>query len=388
MASESSVPWGSPVVRVVLLSTVLAPLGVPLVSPALPVVKATFGLSDAETSLLISAYFATGIVLSPVLGLLADRLGRRRVLLSSLAVFSVAGASIALGPPFWVVVAIRVVQGTAAAGIFITTATLIGDTFEGARRNAVFGANTAVLSTGAAVYPLVGGALAGVAWNAPFVAYLLGLPILALAYWVLPETPVERTAGGGYARGVLSALAPAEAAALYGTAFALELLLFGGLITTMPFLLSESYAFTPVAIGVVLTVAEGLSAVAAAANGRASRVLSNYGIVALGFACVAIGFDLAWAATGPVLTAAGASVAAAGWGFALPSVDAEMTSVVPGRFRAGALSLRNSTTFLGRAAGPLVFTGLAPSLGYPRLLLLAGVVALACGGTVLVLSQR
>ncbi|MFB6130506.1 MAG: hypothetical protein ABEJ28_06770 [Salinigranum sp.] len=37
-APSSGVPWNSPVVRVVLLSTLLAPLGVPLVSPALPVV--------------------------------------------------------------------------------------------------------------------------------------------------------------------------------------------------------------------------------------------------------------------------------------------------------------------------------------------------------------
>ena len=52
-----SVPWRSPTVQVVLASTLLAPLGVPLISPALPVIRDAFGVTDAAASLLISAYF-------------------------------------------------------------------------------------------------------------------------------------------------------------------------------------------------------------------------------------------------------------------------------------------------------------------------------------------
>jgi hypothetical protein len=68
---SAAVPWDSSTVRVVFAATALAPLGVPLVSPALPVVRDAFGLTDATASLLVSVSFLTGIVLSPFIGLLA-----------------------------------------------------------------------------------------------------------------------------------------------------------------------------------------------------------------------------------------------------------------------------------------------------------------------------
>ena len=64
-------PWRSPLVQVVLVSTLLAPLGVALISPALLIIRDTFALTNAQTSLLISTYFLMGIVLSPVIGILA-----------------------------------------------------------------------------------------------------------------------------------------------------------------------------------------------------------------------------------------------------------------------------------------------------------------------------
>ena len=68
------IPWKSRTVQVVLLSTALAPLGVPLISPALPVFRDTFALTEAQASLLVSGYFLVGIVLSPFVGIFADRL--------------------------------------------------------------------------------------------------------------------------------------------------------------------------------------------------------------------------------------------------------------------------------------------------------------------------
>lgn len=267
---DSSVPWESATVRVVLLSTVLATFSVALISPGLPVFRGAFDLTDAEASLLLTALLVPGIFLSPVMGLLTDRLGRRRVLVSSLLVWSLAGGAIAIRPTFPVVLALWFVQGVTLAGIGITTVTLVGDVFEGAQRNAVLGANTAVLSAGAAAFPLVGGALATVAWNAPFAMYLLGVPVAL----------------------------------------------------TTPFLIA------------VATVGYG-----------------------------------------------------AGWGLVLPSIDAGVSDIVPPQFRAGALSLRNSASFLGRAAGPVLFTALAAGSGYRVLLLAAGVSAFAFGGLLLLVRR-
>jgi MFS family permease len=385
---DASIPWRSPTVRVVFASTLLAPLGIALISPGLPVIQARFGLTDAQTSLMISSYFVTGIVLSPLIGLLEDRIGRRPVLVPCLVGFSLAGAAIAVAPNYPVAIALRVIQGTAAAGIFIATVTLIGDAFEGAQRSAVLGTNTAVLSAGAAVFPVVGGFLATRAWNVPFLLYLLGLPVALFAYRTLEEPVVEHSGRGlDSFRRVVASLSPREAALLYGSAFAIEVLLFGAVFTAIPFLLFETYGASPVAIGLVVTGSLVASAVAASQTGRLRRYFSDESLIVLGFASAALGLLGAWLAGSPLGIGLAGVVFGAGWGLTLPSIDDEVSEFVPGEVRAEALSLRNSTTFLGRTLAPVVVASLAAVWSYPTILLAAGVAGFAAGLVGLVLSR-
>ncbi|MFD1512633.1 MFS transporter [Halomarina rubra] len=381
------IPWDSPMVRVVLASTFLAPLGVPLISPALPVVRDAFGVGDAQASLLVSAYFLTGILLSPFIGALTDRIGRRRVLVGSLVLFGVTGGAIAVAPTFDVVVGLRIVQGTAAAGIFVTTVTLIADAYEGAQRNAVLGANIAVLSLGAAVFPVVGGALVALSWNAPFVLYLVALPMALLAWVTLEESAVVDGARGlAYVRDALSSLPVVDAVALYGAAFGLELLLFGSIVTAVPFLLA-SEGVLPVVVGVVLLSTELASIPVSMLNGRFAERTTNELLIAGGFGCFAAGLFVLWAAPSVLVVALGAAVFGAGLGLSMPAIDAAVSGLVTTEHRAGALSVRNSATFLGRATGPVLFAGLAATMGYGPLLLAGGVVALLAALLALLAGQ-
>lgn len=112
---SGGVPWRSPLVQVVLASTLLAPLGVALISPVLSIIREMFTLTDAQTSLLISTYFLTGIVLSPFIGMFVGRVGCRPILTVSLVVFGLTGVFVAFIPDYSTILAIRFVQGTAAA---------------------------------------------------------------------------------------------------------------------------------------------------------------------------------------------------------------------------------------------------------------------------------
>ncbi|WP_135363573.1 MFS transporter [Halosimplex halophilum] len=376
--ATAGVPWRSRTVQVVLASTALAPLGVPLVSPGLPVLRDEFGVSEPETSLLVSGYFLVGIVLSPFVGVLTDRVGRKPVLVAGLALFGLLGGSMAFAPSFEVVLALRVLQGTGAAAIFITTVTIIGDTFDGPQRNAVLGVNVAVLSAAAALFPVLGGALVTVAWNAPFLAYFAALPVALGVFLVLPESRTRSgDAGTGYLRAAAVEIATPRTLGLFGATLLTELLAFGVVFTAVPFLLERT--LTPVLVGVALLATEAVSTVVAAASGRLARRLSSDRLVALGFGCYGLGFVGAWAAATVAGTATALTAAGAGIGLLLPSIDAAVSEGVSAEYRAGAFSLRNSTTFLGRAAGPILFTGLAsrPGVGYESLLLAAGAVALA-----------
>ncbi|WP_435345834.1 MFS transporter [Haloarchaeobius sp. HRN-SO-5] len=390
---RGAVPWRNRTVQVVLVSTMLAPLGVPLVAPALPVVRDAFGLTDAQASLLVSAYFVVGILVSPFVGLLADRVGRKRVLVPALVVFSLTGLAGFFAPTYTTLLVLRGVQGTAAAALFVTTVTIIGDVFDGVHRNAVLGANVAVLSLGAAAFPVLGGALAAVAWNAPFVAYALGLPVALFASVVLeePTATARETAGAtdggtdgpdggtaGYLRGAVSTLTPALGG-LLATAFLTEFLLFGTVVTTLPFLLTAAFGVTPLYVGLMLMAAEGGSVVAAAASGRLAGVFSNGRLVALGFTCYGLSLAGVYVSPSPAFVAVSVLVFGVGLGLSMPAVDAAVSERVAQEYRAGLLGLRNSTTFLGRATGPVAFAAAATVVGYRPLLgvAAAGVLVVA-----------
>ncbi|WP_410766303.1 MFS transporter [Haloferax sp. DFSO60] len=381
-SQTGDVPWRNRTVQVVLASTLLAPLGVPLVAPALPLVRDTFGLTDAAASLLVSAYFIVGIVVSPFVGMLADRFGRKRILVPALFVFSIAGLSSFFAPNYAILLGLRAIQGTAAAALFVTTVTLISDAFEGVQRNAVLGANVAVLSFGAAIFPVLGGALATVAWNTPFLAYAFGFPVALFAYVALDETkptPAEQTSRNpdatdirAYLSGAISALS-LGVASLLTVAFLTEFILFGALVTVLPFLLTANYGLSPFYIGLVLMAAEAGAVVAASSNGRLARLFTNGRLITLGFGCYAVSLAGLYVAPSTIFVALSVVVFGVGLGLSMPAVDAAVSNRVTTQFRASLFGLRNSTTFLGRATGPLVFAAAATAVGYEPLMAVAAV---------------
>ncbi|ELZ02428.1 MFS transporter [Natrialba asiatica] len=389
-ADETTIPWRSPTLQAILVSTLVLPLGVPLLSPVLPAIRDSFGITDARTSLLITAYFVPGIVLSPVIGMLADQVGRKRVMVPSLLAFGVTGVLAALVNSFSIVLALRLLQGTASAGVFILTVTFISDVFDGVRRNAVLGVNAAALFAGAAIYPFVGGALGSIDWHVPFLVYAVAIPAGLFAMRALEEPPTgEPRTGLRYLRGAVDALPAGEASALYGATFLLEAVAFGTILTALPFVLTADFDASSVVIGAVLTIQTIASAAVALKNGDLAKRWSNHRLVACSFLCYGIGLLVVWAGQSvPVLTV-GAVIVGVGFGLALPSIDAAIGRIALPEYRAGALSIRNATTFLGRSAGPVVYTGLTVLASYAALLALSGIAMLLLGiGAFLVTSSE
>lgn len=189
-----------------------------------------------------------------------------------------------------------------------------------------------------------------------------------------------------YLQRAVSTLAQRTALVPYGTAFLTEVLLFGVVITTLPFLLDD-FGVSPVFVGLALTASEVVSAAVAAANGWLAGRLSDERIIALGYLCYGVGPLVAWLDLSLAGMVVGAVVLGAGVGLTMPSVDALLSDLVTTEYRAGALSVRNSVTFLGRAVGPILFAGVAATTGYQPLLLGAGVVGFAGGVGVLLLGR-
>ncbi len=394
--STVGVPWRSPALVAILAATLMTPMDVPLISPALTEVQTAFGVPAASAGLLITAYALPGIVVGPAIGLLADRVERRYVLAGCLVVFGLAGTAIAVTGDFRLALALRVLQGVAAGSILSALAmTLVGDRYAGRQHDAVMGVTSASLSFGTALYPLLGGVLAARAWNAPFLLYALAVPVAGLVLVSLEGSgrPAQdtsgRTATTTTARAALrrarAAIPVRRAATLYAVMFASFLLLFGGLYTALPFHLVSTFGLPPTAVGLVTSAVLVLTGIVSTQNGRLTAYACRSTLVVIGFASYALGFiGVGLADSLPVLVAT-LLVFGAGNGLVTPTLFAGISALAPDRYRGGLMGLQTTTIGASQVVGPVLFTTLGARLGYRTTLLAAGVVAALCtaGATLL-----
>lgn len=364
--SKLGVPWGSPTLLAILAATLMTPMDVPLISPALPELQSVFGISKSRAGLFITLYALPGILLAPAIGALADRVGRRYVLSGCLALFGLAGTAIAFTNDFTVALSLRVVQGFAAGSILSSLAmTVVGDRYTGRQHDSVMGVTSAMLSLGTAAYPLIGGYLVARVWKAPFLMYAVALPVAVLVLFTLGDRETSRDAGDqGYLREALRTIPAGRALALYGVMFLSFGLLFGGIYTALPFYLDAGFGFAPTTVGLVTSAMLLVTAFISTQNGRLAARASTATLITAGFGLYSIGFLGIGLATAPSVLVASLLVFGTGSGLVTPTLFARISALAPDRVRAGVMSLQTTTIGVSQAVGPAVFTLLGGEFGY------------------------
>jgi len=137
-----------------------------VVTTALPAIQRDLHLSVSALEWTVNAYgltYAAGIVSAAALG---DRLGRRRIFVAGLALFSLASAACAVAPSEGSLLAARAVQGIGAAAVMPLSLTILTGAFPAERRGAVVGIWGAIGGLAIASGPLIGGAITqGIDWH-------------------------------------------------------------------------------------------------------------------------------------------------------------------------------------------------------------------------------
>jgi MFS family permease len=148
---------------------------------ALPTMARDLGSATTDLQWLLSGYMiALGALLIPA-GRAGDVLGRRRVLLTGVALFGTTSLVCGLTSSVPVLIAARVLQGAGAAMILPTSLALVSNDTDEADRPRVVGALLGIAGVGTALGPVVGGVLASTAgWRWVF---LLNVPIAVFAVW-------------------------------------------------------------------------------------------------------------------------------------------------------------------------------------------------------------
>ncbi|HEY9244899.1 MAG TPA: DHA2 family efflux MFS transporter permease subunit [Streptosporangiaceae bacterium] len=138
----------------------------------------------------VNAYgiaFAAGIITAAALG---DRLGRRRVFIAGLALFTVASAACAVAPSATTLIVARAVQGVGGAAVLPLSLTILTTAYPAQRRGAIVGIYGGLAGLAVALGPLAGGAVTeGLDWHWIFwVNVPLGVAGSLLSLRLLPET--------------------------------------------------------------------------------------------------------------------------------------------------------------------------------------------------------
>lgn len=177
----------------ILFTVALDAIGIGLIFPVMPdLMEEVTGSGLGEAALwggVLAASFAVmQFLCGPLVGNLSDRLGRKPVLLVSLAVMALDYVAMALAHTVWLLLAARIVAGVAAA-THATANAYVADISTPDQRAKRFGLIGAAFGVGFVAGPMLGGLLAGIDVRAPFwVAAGLALANLAFGWFVMPES--------------------------------------------------------------------------------------------------------------------------------------------------------------------------------------------------------
>lgn len=341
---------------------------------------------DAVTSLLVlggllALYDGAEVLLKPVFGTIADRIGARPVLLGGLVAFAIASALYALADsPGWLWAA-RLGQGAAASAFSPAASALVARLNPAAKHGRAFGSYGFYKSVGYTLGPLLGGVLV---WAGGLRLLFTVLAVLgaSVAVWalvavpVVPPLPRARQTVVDLARRLADPVFLVPTAALAGATAAL----------------SVGVGFLPVsgAVAGLGTVATGaavsvLAACAAVVQPRAGRALDAGRITARGGLVVGLLLAAAGLACAMLPGLMGVLLAAgligAGTGLITPLGFAALASSTPRERLGQTMGAAELGRELGDAGGPLLVAGVAVmatlTYGYGALALL-----LACGPTV------
>lgn len=341
----------SPLARLTVAWCTLFVVGTDLfvISPLLPLIAAQYGLPPAPTGLSVTAFAVTYMICAPLLGRIADRMGRRLMVTCCLVGFAVANLMTAASPDLEWLIAARIVAGAMTAGVSPSIYALVGESAPPARRAswmalAVSGLLCS-LSFGAPLGALVG---ASFGWDKVF-DLLAGLSLLLVFAnrWIWPANITAAAAGVASTGEAAGTMAPrllptvVWATALYGMYTYL-----GAWLTRLGFSTEEiAQVIACYGIGAIIGTLGG----GRIADRIGTRAATGASLVGL---CAA--FVLLPLALRPgLLVGLAFGVASAVAQVFFPAQQAGLVSDFPAR-RATVLAWNNSSLFLGIALGSLV----------------------------------
>jgi MFS family permease len=329
-------------------------MGVSSVLPVLPLLAKTFHIPDANLGMLIASFTLPGIFLTPLGGVLSDRIGRKNVLIPSLVFFALGGLGCFFSSNQMEITLSRIAQGIGAASLGTLYNTLIGDLCpdETARLKAL-GSTMMLVAMGGALFPALGGLLGEWRLMSPFLLALGALPLaLLVCVTELPRPAKTSQSLNSYIRQGISRICERDNLSLFAISFIIFGILYGPIITYFPLLAYARFNASPPQIGFVYAATIlGISFGGIFMPGLSRRVSARtLGFCAATFFCAAMLLmpysDSLWFCTLPILCYG------LGQGILYPAAMSALTGGTPEHSRSIVLAANATTIRLSQTLMP------------------------------------
>ncbi|QJT00153.1 MFS transporter [Streptomyces asoensis] len=391
--SEQPVSGAGHRLRITLLmaGSCLPILGAVLIAPVLPRMRDHFAGTPGVEALVPMALTIPALslaLLAPIAGIVADRLGRERLLVIATVLYAVVGTA-----PLWLdslgaIVASRALVGVVEAAIMTCCTTLIGDHYSGRQRDRYLAMQTMCAAISATAFFVLGGAAGSAGWRTPFWAYAVSLLLApAMAAFLPRPRPTDNTTAPSPTTPADTTTAPTPTTPpepagrsfpwrpLAGTC---ALTVFGAVLfytvqVEMAFLLDDMGVTDPGMIGLAIAASSIATVIGAVVFTRLGRTPDTW--LPAVFALCALGFAVMWLAPDPVVLTVGAVINCFGGGIMLPSLLTLALSKLDYADRGRGTGLWTGSFFIGQFICPLVVLALTSAVGSPAGAL--GVLAVA-----------
>ncbi|AXC51118.1 MFS transporter [Paracoccus suum] len=345
-----------------------------VVAPALPAIRQAFeGQANVELmSRMVLTLPAIFVVISaPIAGALADRYGRKRLLLVSILLYAAAGLAGGVSQSLLGILVSRAFFGLAVGAVMTVGTALVGDNFEGEARSRFFGLQQAFTQIGGVIFVVGGGFLADLDWRAPFLIYGLALPIAVAVMTVLRE-PARAQRAATFSGGIEGDQNWPLLAVLCLTAF-LANALFYTVPTQLSFYLKDLGYPSARTVGILIGIFNLVAAIAALSYGRVRNRASTVEVFAGAFSLMAAGavaLSFAYSFAGLVASLA---VMGCGLGMMMPNIMASALQIAQLRLRARVTGMTTASMFFGHFMSPILSQPLIGQVGYDGLYRAVGI---------------
>jgi MFS family permease len=300
-----------------LLASMLTLMGGAALAPALPTISEEFPQESEFVISLIVTLPSLAIALTGILlGVLADKYGKVRLLVISLVIFSVAGVSGFFQNDMTSILIGRFFVGVGIAGLTCSCTALLSEYYSGPVRMKILGYQAAAMGVGGLLLEVSGGVLAGIGWRFPFLIYGLGFGVMILVLASSRE-PTKAELPRGLEGETKRLDRPLVGLCLISIFLAMFLMF--AIPTKLAYYISD-IGGSPALIGVFLGVNGICSAVTSVLYRRLSGRLDVYAMLAAAFLLFTIGFMAFLLPPSLSVAFVGASCIGLAVGVALPTV--------------------------------------------------------------------